>query len=180
MFHSILFYFLFRSPLTNRTYRTFEFFSSRFALGLHFAQSKPNGMVVDVWFYSLSFLIRFVQALSLLQVRKHGCICCCCCFSFCWTYAFQVCVYCVCILFASLFSQIQRYTVCTEFPFCALNQLFIHHLLPFFKQIFKFPNEDSKISKVKRKNRIFALVQQKIDNNKKVQLSHKTKQIRRE
>lgn len=91
-----------------------------------------------------------------------------------------VCVYCVCILFASLFSQIQRYTVCTEFPFCALNQLFIHHLLPFFKQIFKFPNEDSKISKVKRKNRIFALVQQKIDNNKKVQLSHKTKQIRRE
>lgn len=43
-----------------------------------------------------------------------------------------------------------------------------HHLLPFYKQIFKFPNEDSKISNAKRNNRIFALAQQKIDNNKKV------------
>lgn len=56
--------------------------------------------------------------------------------------------------------------------FCVFNQLSLC-LLPFNKQIFRFPNEDSKISYAKRDNTIYALAKQKIDNNKKVHFTQK-------
>lgn len=110
--------------------------------------------------FILSFYLRLcLDTLSFSYVHKNGCICCC--LSFCWTYAFQVCMHSLLHYYSPKFNCVR------SFSFAFWNR-FPQHLLPFYKQIFKFPNEDSKISNATRYNRIFALAQQKIDNNKKV------------